>query len=498
MTGPPPRGQRPPGAGGPRGSAPPRYGNTGVGPGQAPPPRYGNTGVGPGQAPPSNYGARRPYRDSAPQEERGGDQDLMNQDYDDQQPEYLGREELEGSGRGNFRDQYRDDDEEDDYGDYGHDENRGNGQEDPPRRQFKYSSANMARGPNNYRKWFCIGLMFLIFIGISVGLSIMIDKVFFKEDEDNGPEAFVFNESDHTFTRDKSYIDTACNGKTVDQDGGLKCKEACQPAHKECCEMFRPNDIEDFSTTSLTPEDDPDMANTDPSKWEPGFENCNLSTETQGCVSYAKCIASEGIDPSPAALTAYCTEPRLTEDPETCEDICRDNRCCYAQEDSLHCRADKLTVCLDYSPCQNLRIGPIVKVAPRELDQYCFYETQECEDYCKEAECCNLDHPGGSCFKENFVSCLTYAACNLSNFTKTRITVKEQFSVVPKVPKELDSACNERKNTVQEQTSQSCEQYCYEGPAACCFSPSPADNCFNDDPLGCLAWDQQCQVLKMQ
>jgi hypothetical protein len=217
-----------------------------------------------------------------------------------------------------------------------------------------------------------------------------------------------------------------------------------------------------------------------------------LGTNTPECMSYAKCIGSVGQDPAPAALTVYCTEPRLSEDDQACMDICERQRCCYAQPEygSMHCLSDKLQVCLDYAPCQNLRKGPIVKVAPENLDQLCYQDEDDCVTACKEAECCNIG-ASPSCFQDNFVSCLTYAACSYSYRTRTNITVAPRFSVLPLVPKEMDGACMQRPGEVSNYT---CEEYCVK--ADCCYSENPTERCFEKDPLGCIAWDQQCQAVK--
>ena len=113
-----------------------------------------------------------------------------------------------------------------------------------------------------------------------------------------------------------------------------------------------------------------------------------------------------------------------------------------------------------------------------------------CIDNCTVAECCG--NRNSQCFRNNFISCLTYAPCN--NITATSIHIPKQFNYVTKPPDELINACDANKNTIiMEPSSTPCKELCQ--TAACCWNPDNTQNCFMDDPLGCLTWEDQCQIL---
>ena len=360
-------------------------------------------------------------------------------------------------------------------------------QAEPEQPRYKYSSASVAR-PNNRRKYCCIALMFLLFMGFSIGITFLINYLFFRDDGSSNEQQPYKLPGNHTFVQDKQTIDSACSSTTVKQDAGAQCKEVCEPHFSKCCKAFEKENIIN-GTTSTSP--GMNITSDD--------ETCTLSTETQGCVSYSKCIAADGTDPSPPALFMYCAEPALSRDPQSCTTICNTNKCCYASQigstNGTHCLGKQLDVCLDFAPCQNLRKGEnLVPPAPTNLDQLCYFDSQDCTTACKNAECCNLSG-ADNCFKDNIVTCLTYAACAFSNTTSTNVTLPPQFSVLPKLPADLEAACDERQQMDGvTTTAQSCTQYC--SAAACCTSTG-SDNCFDQDPLGCLAWDQQCQNLRL-
>lgn len=439
----------------------PRYGNTGVGP---PSSRYPSSG--PGARPPPAYTASHGRAAAPPPVQYSGTADTEeDSDYG-----------MQGDRRP--REVY---------------ENEPVADEEQPRRQFKYSSANMARD-GNCRKYFCIALMFLLFMAFSIGLSILIDYLFFRE-EDTPPQEPFHPPVNNSFMLPKSAIDSACGLGTYNQDGGASCKVQCQPQWSDCCEQFRAEDI--YDTSALTVGSNPNLGRNYSATIPPRERDaCSMDDVLQGCVSYSKCIASVGKDPAPAALHDYCGEPYLSQDPETCRDLCDKHRCCYGQPEhgTYHCLADKFEICVDYAPCQALKKGPTLVAAPPNLDQLCFENDPECDGVCEQAECCNADAKP-SCFEDNFIACLTYAACSLSNFTKTNITVPERFSVLDIVPRSLDSACNERHETVRDFNA-SCEDMCE--AAKCCYDPDPAINCFREDPFGCVAYDQECQVLRIE
>jgi hypothetical protein len=387
----------------------------------------------------------------------------------------------------------------------------------PEQPRYKYSSQNMARNnKGRCRKYCCIVLMFLIFVGFSIGLSFLINYLFFRDDGSTGNDdaAAPLDLSNETFIHDKATVDAACSPSTFDQDGGTQCLEVCEPQFSACCKAFlESNTVNSTGTANATSSRNATAGNganlgANGTKFQ---GQCSLEVQTRGCVSYSKCIAASGYEPAPTALPKYCSPGVLEKDPQACQTLCSKHKCCY-DPTALSCLGDKLDICMDYAPCQNLRPktqAVQIEPAPANLDQLCYYDAPDCHAACKQAECCNLKPSNAtqgsnstslaaSCFADNVVSCLTYAACAFSNKTTTEIKLPKQFSVVPKLPAELEAACDERSQGNGEitTTEQTCEQHC--NASACCTSADTNSNCFNKDPLGCLAWDQYCQVNTFQ
>ena len=139
---------------------------------------------------------------------------------------------------------------------------------------------------------------------------------------------------------------------------------------------------------------------------------CSFDTDIRGCMAYSKCQALAGqIDPAPANLPDMCSFARLERDAESCQALCRKLDCCYSQG-SDNCMAEKFDLCMDYAPCQNLRIyeegvnaDAILETAPRTLDSECLTLQPSCNEKCFEAECC-MNPGAASCYQYNFVACL--------------------------------------------------------------------------------------------
>lgn len=267
------------------------------------------------------------------------------------------------------------------------------------------------------------------------------------------------------FRLPKNEVDAACSLGAFDSDGGITCRSLCLPHYSDCCQPF----------------EDDTIYTGDP------IGSCTFDENLQGCISYSKChAATSSRDPAAATLPVYCTEPRLSADRETCEDLCRYRECCFNPPDSNHCRADLFELCLDYAPCQNLRDGVVLETAPPDLDDLCFFDRPDCALYCERAACCSVTHPN-SCFQDNFISCLTYAACNLSSSSGLTLTVTPKFSVVPVLPAGIRNVC------FAASSFDVCRTMCES--AACCFAGDPSANCFNRDPLGCTLWLEHCQLV---
>jgi hypothetical protein len=142
-----------------------------------------------------------------------------------------------------------------------------------------------------------------------------------------------------------------------------------------------------------------------------------------------------------------------------------------------------------------LRDGYVLPTASDDLDIQCLWQQPECAQECEKAKCCG--DPKSTCLQDNFMSCLTYAPCN--DVTATKITLAPQFGVLEKPTAELVRACgeyHELKSAVKADSlpaDHDCHELC--SAALCCWSTDHQENCFFEDPLGCLAWEQQCQVL---
>jgi hypothetical protein len=420
---------------------------------------------------------------------------------------------------------------------------------DPERRQFKYSTADM-RESGRCRKYCMIFLLFMLFFLVMIGLSMLFQWLFFNKGATDN--AAPTSERNSTFPENKGYIDQVCSTGTIDQDDGALCREACEPQFFACCDPFaefrdivilrensttsgptsiptsgptsRPTSAPTtttsaptafrnpfFDTSAPTYVDQDDDDNVDLSRGdEIGVDDvnnssaypladddalleCSFDDDPRGCMSYSKCQAIAGlIDPAPSTLPILCAAEGLERDRTSCEEACRRARCCWA-EPGKNCLAKNFDICIDYSPCQNLRVSDvfIVETAPDDLDQVCFLETPECFEACAEAECCG--DPDSSCFRENFISCLTFSPC--TNVTITNIAIPPMYSVVAEPPALLKYACNADKEKVLEGTEKTCAEYCQE--SACCREEDQISNCFNFDPLGCVQWEHQCQMLNV-
>ena len=361
-------------------------------------------------------------------------------------------------------------------------------QEEEPRRQFKYSTADMHES-SGCRKYCMIFMLFMFFFCIMIGLSMLFNWLFFdQEATDNGP-AFPERPANETFPKDKLFIDQVCSLGTFDADEGSRCREACEPQFFACCDPFGEfsevyiNSIAGNNTNATDGEGNPLTDDED-------LQSCSLDQETRGCMSYAKCQALGGlIDPAPGTLPILCAVEGLDRDRESCEAACRRARCCWADPGS-NCLAKNFDICMDYAPCQNLRNSDdfIVETAPDDLDRACLYELPECYETCAEAECCG--DRDSNCFRNNFMACLTYAPC--SALTLPNVTIAPMYSYLPEPPEDLKFACNKDREPILEPVQSTCKELCIQSD--CCHDEDPTKNCFHDDPLGCIQWEHQCQM----
>jgi hypothetical protein len=365
-------------------------------------------------------------------------------------------------------------------------------------RQHKYSTSNM-KETGKCKKYCSIILTFLLFLAVMIGLSMLFNHFFFGDTSDNGPQLEPRPEN-QTFPRDKQEIDSACSGGTFRLDNGELCKEACVPQFFKCCDPFAEFDLtiitasnNETNTTDYEYDSKlPDKNVTFLEDYEDFDDSeCSFDTDIRGCMSYAKCQALGGqVDPAPANLPEVCSIKRLKKDDGSCLALCASLECCYSSG-SDNCLAEKFDLCMDYAPCQNLRFKNyrVLETAPRTLDYDCYWQQPACTEECERARCCS--DPENSCLQFNFMSCLTYSPCN--NVTEINIEVPPIFSYMNEPPQEITFACNAKNEAVLEPSEKSCEEICSE--AVCCWESDPAKSCFQKDPLGCLLWDSQCQVL---
>lgn len=375
---------------------------------------------------------------------------------------------------------------------------------DRPERQHKYSTANMQES-GKCKKYLSICALFLLFLAFMIGLSLLFNHFFFSDSSDNSPAVQQRDsDSNTTFPMDKQDVDGACSRDNF-RNAPWLCTEACTPHYFKCCDPFDEMELYNFTENyNVTADEEawtPSSVKAIQEKnytflqgyedWEPESGTCSFDTDLRGCMSYAKCQVITGqIDAAPNNLPQVCSLERLEQDPQSCESICSPLDCCYSLG-SDNCMADKFDLCMDYAPCQNLRIlkgTNILATAPHTLDFDCYWQQPACTETCQKAKSCG--DPNSATLQLNFLSCLTYSPCN--NVTETNIIISPQFSNVPKPPLDIIYACNNRHESILEPTEKSCAEYCEE--VNCCWSDN-SDNCFFQDPLGCLAWESQCQAL---
>lgn len=348
----------------------------------------------------------------------------------------------------------------------------------PPRRQHKYTTADLQ--PERPWKRYClIFLTVLVIIVIMVLLSIFLAKLFDPDEESDWDD----NDSDTTdsgngtdagggivtgasllLPKTSDFIDDVCARAKISGTDSEQaaCRDACVPA-VDCCH---------------------------------NNSTC-FAEQVAGCLTYAPCQALDGVnDPTPANLDRLCSLESLDVNRADCEFACSAMDCCYLDADS--CQASKFWTCLDYAPCQNLRLPEgtavedsinFVGAAPASLDDECRDGEGLCSRTCKDGACCS--DPNSACYRDNFISCLTYATCNQDEDTTTRVSVAPANNVVPAAQDDLEDLCLVSQ-IGNDAGRQACVAACE--PAACCFEDGDSA-CFGTDPLGCLGY-QMCTNLQ--
>ena len=334
----------------------------------------------------------------------------------------------------------------------------------PPTREHKYSTADM-KPERPWKRICCTILSCLVCIAIMILISLLMQKLFDPpEDEDWSDDAVnatddEFGAEGHlvgapqTLPKTMDFIEDVCSETRLGSDDKRACQEACKPA-KDCCNPFD------------------------------GNSTC-FETEPAGCFSYSKCHSLDGyIDAAHNDLDRICSKASLEFHREECELACLSVQCCFTPEES--CLFTQFQACMDYAACQNLKEGSLA-VAPVNLDQECEKDTATCKNDCKEAICCS--DPNSECYRDNFIACLSYSACN-GKSDVTTISIAPVNSRVDPSAYILPDICSIKG--FAEYGTAKCLSAC--APVQCCWA-SGADNCFGDDPLGCLEYEP-CTILK--
>lgn len=302
-----------------------------------------------------------------------------------------------------------------------------------------------------------------------IAISIVLKKVFDPDEEEDWDDSSdnvnstddLVDEGDNSLLPARaSYLDQVCaEDKLSSDETRVACVDACEPA-VDCCNPH-----------------------------ESGNSTC-FEEYLAGCVTYSQCHALEGAnDPAYDDIERVCAMNAIEVDRTECEFACSSVECCY--NDTNSCLGSNFQACLDYAPCQNLRRVPgvddnYIDVAPFTLEGNCRDGESMCDRECREALCCS--NPNSSCYRENFIACLSYAWC--TGNSETNIKVAPIYSRVIKAPENLENVC--LSAYVDTNGPEECQEACAD--ATCCFLDG-ADGCFGADPLGCLEY-RSCSIVQ--
>lgn len=336
----------------------------------------------------------------------------------------------------------------------------------PSHREHKYSTKDM-KPDRPWKRWCFMAVCCLICIVIMILLTLWLQKLFDPdEDEDWNDDAVNATDDDLvgvagaltgtavTLSQTMDYIEDVCSEQRIGQDDRAACEAACEPA-KDCCDPFTNG----------------------------GNSTC-FEKEGMGCFSYAKCHSLDGfLDPAHNNLDRICSKASLEINREECVNACASVSCCFTPENS--CVASNFQACMDYAACQNL-LEDSIDVAPTDLDERCGKQSPTCKRDCREALACS--DPNSDTYRNNFLSCLSYAAC--SGNSDTEVKVAPIYSRVKPAPTMLERLCSV-EGFAEFGSTDRCLEAC--SAARCCWNIE-TDGCFGDDPLGCLEY-QKCFIL---
>jgi hypothetical protein len=329
---------------------------------------------------------------------------------------------------------------------------------------FKLSTADL-RDDSKRNTRCCLIALGILCLAVAIGLSIFFAGLAKdKDDYDDPMSASDTAAGDNSgsgqalFLDSKDFVESQC-AKGLFEEDPIPCQDTC--AGFSCCDPFLPEG-----------------------------ESC-FQTNREGCIAYARChiLTAGGNDPPPTNLASICSPENIAKDPTACELQCSTMECCHSKENS--CVATDFYACLDYSPCQNLRLDLEVPI-PRLniLEQVCVpgvvtiaKQQQQCDDECEPASCCW--DPDASCLESNFFTCLQYGRCD-----KLELPAPGQAVSPPSVSN--GSIANVCSTFNFEEDPTACQTACAVGD--CCSEELDVTNCFNQDPLGCLEYSP-CKVF---
>lgn len=327
--------------------------------------------------------------------------------------------------------------------------------DDEPR--FKYSTAELPDHSSRNTRC-CIMAMCVLCIIVAIAVSIIMVKIPQKKEEERAAEAPSPTAPPPTangvgmFTSTKEAVDVECSNS-----GSEQCDEMCKDF--DCC---------------------------DPSLNEEA--GCFFGNR-EGCMKYSRChVSNPGtIDAPSPNINSICSTSAIASNPGPCEDACLSVKCCW--EETSSCVDDNFYACADYAICQNLRGAELEVPQPIDgLDEFCadyvvgsMTQSEACEVACAPASCC-WEQTSANCLQSNFFTCLLHEPCGQLKFP-------EAFSYVPEPIDDTSHVCSKAFRDTE--GSSKCEASC--NRAACCHAP-PGQNCFMQDPLGCIKYDG-CKLL---
>jgi len=220
------------------------------------------------------------------------------------------------------------------------------------------------------------------------------------------------NESSQKETEDvqsvmlESELKRICSAEGIEEDGGEACQKICSP--QSCC----------FATEALF---NCQIENPDTCK---EFTLCGYYYSIQ---KYAKNQSNQSSSEPEVTLktqvSAACSKNYYMKDPNNCDTLCEDAKCCFTDDVAESCRGLS-TFCGKYAPCsivfgdsQSDTTNVItMEAAKPEILLACetnyALDERNCELLCIPAVCCFSDHAASSC-RGMSSFCAGYSPCQI-------------------------------------------------------------------------------------